>query len=165
MAKTLPIQLVKTRKNQDEFLKEAGGSNDLPKWATEQVIRENSVRLVNALDNISLHFENRHPHNCQLPLLIKAKLNEHATANQSRPYDVRALLNRKRKHNVIGISGFRDILFKLDGNDDIKAIKDDIASVQNHTSSKDKLIGVAAIEELSIYTCDVNIDELSDKTS
>ena len=47
MAKTLPIQLVKTRKNQDEFLKEAGGSNDLPKWATEQVIRENSVRLVN----------------------------------------------------------------------------------------------------------------------
>ena len=59
-------------------------------------------------------------------------------------------LNRKRKHNVIGISGFRDILFKLDGNDDIKAIKDDIASVQNHTSSKDKLIGVAAIEELSI---------------
>ena len=61
MAKTLPIQLVKTRKNQDEFLKEAGGSNDLPKWATEQVIRENSVRLVNALDNISLHFENRHP--------------------------------------------------------------------------------------------------------
>ena len=29
MAKTLPIQLVKTRKNQDEFLKEAGGSNDL----------------------------------------------------------------------------------------------------------------------------------------
>ena len=56
MAKTLPIQLVKTRKNQDEFLKEAGGSNDLPKWATEQVIRENSVRLVNALDNISSHF-------------------------------------------------------------------------------------------------------------
>lgn len=162
MAKTLPIQLVKTRKNQDEFLKEAGGSNDLPKWATEQVIRENSVRLVNALDNISSHFENRHPHNCQLPLLIKAKLNEHATAKSYRP-NVRALLNRKRKHNVIGISGFRDILFKLDGNDDIKAIKDDIASVQNHTSSKDKLIGVAAIEELSIYTCDVNIDELSDK--
>lgn len=73
MAKTLPIQLVKTRKNQDEFLKEAGGSNDLPKWATEQVIRENSVRLVNALDNISLHFENRHPHNHPVAFIDKSQ--------------------------------------------------------------------------------------------
>ena len=41
MSKTLPIQLVKTREKRDEFLKEAGGSNELPRWVTEQVISEN----------------------------------------------------------------------------------------------------------------------------
>ena len=35
--------------------------------------------------------------------------------------------------------------------------------MQNHTSSKDKLIGVAAIDDYLFNTCDVNIDELSDK--
>ena len=35
--------------------------------------------------------------------------------------------------------------------------------MQNHASSKDKPIGVAAIEDLSIYTCDVDVDALSDK--
>ena len=45
----------------------------------------------------------------------------------------------------------------------IWSIKDVIISVQNHASSKDKPIGVAAIEDLSIYTCDVDVDALSDK--
>lgn len=162
MAKTLPIQLVKTREKRDEFLKEAGGSNDLPGWATEQIIQENSVRLIGALDTIKGCFTDRHEYNTSLPLLVKAKLNEHATAKSYRP-NVRSILNQKRKHNVIGISGFREILFKLDGIEDIEAIKDVVVSVQNRISSKDKPIGVAAIEDLTIYTCDVDIDALSDK--
>ena len=162
MAKILPIQLVKTREKRDEFLKESGGSNDLPGWATEQIIQENSVRLVNALDNIGKCFAERLVHNSRLPLLVKAKLNEHATAKSYRP-NVRAILNQKRKRNVIGVSNFREILFKLDEVGDIEAIKDVIISVQNHASSKDKPIGVAAIEDLSIYTCDVDVDALSDK--
>lgn len=85
MAKILPIQLVKTREKRDEFLKESGGSNDLPGWATEQIIQENSVRLVNALDNIGKCFAERLVHNSRLPLLVKAKLNEHATAKSYRP--------------------------------------------------------------------------------
>lgn len=162
MAKTLPIQLVKTREKQDVFLKEAGGSNDLPTWATEQVITENSARLVNALDCMSRCFANRLVYNRRLPLLVKAKLNEHATAKSYRP-NVRAILNQKRKRNVIGISGFREILFKLDEVEDIEAIKNVVLSVQNHTSSKDKPIGVAAIEDLSVYSCEIDVDALSNK--
>ncbi len=162
MAKTLPIQLVKTREKQDDFFKEAGGSNELPSWATQQVIQENSDRLINSLENISRYFQNRSVHNSRLPLLVKAKLNEHATAKSYRP-NVRAILNQKRKHNVIGIFGFREILLKLEGNEDIKAITDVIVSVKNHNSSKDKPVGVAAIEDLSIHTCDIDIEALSDK--
>lgn len=162
MAKTLPIQLVKTREKQDEFLKEAGGSNDLPRWATEQIISENSVRLVNALDNLSRLFEGRTMRNTRLPLLLKAKLNEHATAKSYRP-NVRSILNQKHKHNVIGISGFREILFKLDEVSDVQAIKNVVVSVQNHTSSKDKPIGVAAIEDISVYKCNFDIEALSNK--
>lgn len=163
MAKTLPIQLVKTRDRQDRFLKESGGSDELPGWVTEQIIRDNSVRLVNELDNISRHFANRLAYNNRLPLLLKAKLNEHATAKSYRP-NVRAILNQRHKQNVIGISGFREILFKLDGVEDVQAIKDVVASVQNQTSSKDKPVGVAAIENVSVYTCDINTEELSKKT-
>ena len=162
MAKTLPIQIVKTREKQDEFLKEAGGSNDLPSWATEQIISENSVRLINALDNIGRLFENRPIQNNRLPLLIKAKLNKYATAKSYRP-NVRSILNQKHKHNVIGISGFRELLFKLDDISDIEAIKNVVVSVQNHTSSKDKPIGIAAIEDLSVYTFNLNIEALSNK--
>ena len=163
MAKTLPIQLVTTRDRQDRFLKESGGSDELPGWVTEQIIRDNSVRLVNELDNISRHFANRLAYNNRLPLLLKAKLNEHATAKSYRP-NVRAILNQRHKQNVIGISGFREILFKLDGVEDVQAIKDVVASVQNQTSSKDKPVGVAAIENVSVYTCDINTEELSKKT-
>lgn len=162
MAKILPIQLVKTREKQDEFLKEAGGSNELPRWATEQIISENAVRLVNALDSIGRLFEDRPVRNSRLPLLVKAKLNEHATAKSYRP-NVRSILNQNRKHNVIGISGFREILLKLEDVGDIEAIKNVVLSVQNHTSSKDKPIGVAAIEDLSVYTCNFDIEALSNK--
>ncbi len=162
MAKILPIQLVKTREKQDKFLKEAGGSNKLPGWVTPQIIQENSIRLISALDKISECFQNRSIHNNRLPLLVKAKLNEHATAKSYRP-NIRAILNQKRKHNVIGISGFREILFKLEGTEDIDAIKDVIVSVQKNTSSKDKPIGIAAIEDLSIYSYEINIEELRDK--
>lgn len=162
MAKSLPIQFVKTREKQDEFLKEAGGSNDLPQWATQQIIHDNAVRLVNALDNISMHLQNRSVCNRCLPLLVKAKLNEHATAKSYRP-NVRSILNQNHKHNIIGISGFGEILFKINDSDDVNAIKNAVISVQNNTSSKDKPIGVAAIEDLSIHTCSVDTKSLENK--
>lgn len=162
MAKNLPIQLVKTRGDQDVFWKEAGGSDDLPSWTSLQNIQDNATRLITDLDSISDHFQNRTIRNSQLPLLIKARLNEHATAKSYRP-NVRAVLNQNRKHNVIGIAGFREVLVKIDDIEDIKAIKETIISVAEHTSSKDKPIGVASIEKLSIFTCKVNEDELADK--
>ena len=162
MAKNLPIQLVKIRGDQDIFLKEAGGSDDLPSWTSVQEIRTHATNLTNDLNSISNRFNNRTAINSQLPLLIKARLNEHATAKSYRP-NIRAILNQNHKHNVIGIAGFRDLLVKIDSLDDIQAIGNAIASVANNTSSKDKPIGVAAIENLSAFTCEINEEVLSDK--
>lgn len=162
MAKTLPIQFVKTRGDRDKFLKEAGGSDELPNWATLQLIQENAFRLISTLDTIQISFQNRTARNSQLPLLIKAKLNEHATAKSYRP-NVRAILNQRHKQNVIGISGFREILFKVDSTNDIDEIRQVIVSVQTQTSSKDKPIGVAAIEDMAIFTCLSNIEDLQGK--
>ncbi len=160
MEKTLPIQLVKTRVKQDEFLKEAGGSSEFPKWVNSKLIQDNSERLVRALDKISNYFSNRQPYNRSLPVLVRAKLNENATAKSFRP-NIRAIINQKHKRNVVGISEFREILFKLDDVDDADAIKNVLFSVQKQTSSKDKPIGVAAIEDMSIFKCDVNAEELN----
>ena len=162
MAKTLPIQLVKIRGDRDIFLKEAGGSDELPSWTSVQEIRTNAVSLANDLNTISDNFNNRTAINSQLPLLIKARLNEHATAKSYRP-NIRAILNQNHKHNVIGIAGFRDLLVKIESLGDIEAISNAIASVVDNTSSKDKPIGVAAIENLSVFSCEINEETLSDK--
>lgn len=162
MAKNLPIQLVKIRGNQDIFLKEAGGSDELPSWTSVQEIHTHAISLANELNSISEHFLNRTAINSQLPLLIKAHLNEHATAKSYRP-NVRAILNQNHKNNVIGITGFCDLLVKIDSIEDIEAIRLAISSVANNTSSKDKPIGVAAIKNLSAFACEVNEDTLLDK--
>ena len=162
MAKNLPIQLVKVRGDQDMFLKEAGGSDELPSWTSVQEIRTHAISLVNELNSISEHFHNRTAINSQLPLLIKAQLNEHATAKSYRP-NVRAILNQNHKNNVIGITGFCELLVKIDSIEDIEAIRFAVSSVANNKSSKDKPIGVAAIENLSAFACEVNEDLLSDK--
>lgn len=162
MTKNLPIQLVKTRGEQDTFLKEAGGSDALPSWTSLKDIQENANRLVNELDSISGHFQNRTIRNSQLPLLVKAQLNERATAKSYRP-NVRAILNQNRKLNVIGMAGFREVLVKIDGIEDIKAIREAIVSVAEQKSSKDKPLGVASIENLSVFACKVNEDELANK--
>lgn len=162
MAKTLPIQLVKIREDKDIFLKEAGGSDELPSWTSEHEIHSHAVNLANDIDSLRNRFHNRLGINSRLPLLVKAKLNKHATAKSYRP-NVRAILNQNHKHNVIGISGFRDLLVKIDNIEDLNAISRAIVSVENNTSSKDKPIGVAAIDNLSSFSCEFDADVLSGK--
>lgn len=162
MAKTLPIQLVKTRGEQDVFLKEAGGSDELPSWVTTEIILDNAQRLTAGLDSIGEYFRNRTVRNSGLPLLLKARLSERATAKSYRP-NVRAILNQNRKHNVIGVTGFRELLVKVDAPKDIEAIKTAVHSVLNLTAAKDKLVGIAAIEDLSRFSCDFDANNLADK--
>lgn len=162
MAKTLPIQLVKTRGEQDVFLKEAGGSDELPSWVTTEIIHDNAQRLTAGLDCIGEYFHNRTVRNSGLPLLLKARLSERATAKSYRP-NVRAILNQNRKHNVIGVTGFRELLVKVDAPEDIEAIKTAVHSVLNLTAAKDKLVGIAAIEDLSRFSCDFDANNLADK--
>lgn len=162
MAKTLPIQLVKIRGEQDLFLKEAGGSDELPSWTSLQDIQSHAVNLERDLNSIRDLFQTRTDRSSQLPVLIKARINGHATAKSYRP-NIRAILNQNHKHNVIGITGFCDLLVKIDSLDDAEAIGNAIASVANNASSKDKPIGVAAIETLTAFNCEINENELSGK--
>ena len=52
MAKTFPIQVVKTRGKQDIFKKEAGGSNELPDWVNDDAVRVNSSIIISQLNDL-----------------------------------------------------------------------------------------------------------------
>lgn len=77
MAKTFPIQVVKTRGKQDIFKKEAGGSNELPDWVNEDAIRVNSGIIIHQLDLLEVELERKmEEEETPVPVLMTATLHE-----------------------------------------------------------------------------------------
>lgn len=160
MGKNLPIQLVKTRGDQDKFNKEGGSSETPPKWVTPEIVRNHSISMKEALSSFESLFEERES---QLPILVVASINHEATAKSYRP-NLRSVFRTPRKNNVIGIDSFAKLLVKIDNLADLQFIHHTIDNVINGHSTKDKPIGVAAVEELYIFTPTVDVDNLDGKT-
>ena len=88
--KTLPIQLVHTREEQDRFLKEGMGDNKLPKWATQETVSTHAAMLSETFSAVAQKFDARKDDG--LPIMMVATLDEHATARKSFRANVRAVL-------------------------------------------------------------------------
>lgn len=80
MAKTFPIQVVKTRGKQDIFKKEAGGSNELPDWVNDDAVRVNSSIIISQLNDLEGELERKMKEKTPVPILMTATLHEKATA-------------------------------------------------------------------------------------
>lgn len=85
MENNYPIQLVKIRENQDEYFKEGISDGKLPSWVTKEEIIKHIRQLDSDLEDVSKRFKERPTYNQKLPVLLKAKLNERATAKSYRP--------------------------------------------------------------------------------
>ena len=104
MPKSLPIQYVETRGEQDVFLKEGGGDNKLPKWATPEAIDRNVETLSKTISRLeSIFNERENDVESSLPLITVATLHEKATAKSYRA-NVREVFDERKKRNIIGVA-------------------------------------------------------------
>lgn len=160
MAKTFPIQIVKTRGKQDIFKKEAGGSNELPDWVNDDAIRRNSNIIIHQLDLLEEELERRiETEDNPVPFLMTATLHENATAKSYRSSS-RAIFDAENKRNIIGMDSVRNLIVKIANHTDIQAIKNNVQGVSGHTISKDKKCGVASVVEFKRYVPAYDADAL-----
>lgn len=147
--KTLPIQEIQPRGEQDIFLKEGGGSNELPDWATKETILERAGRMNAAFASVERIFDERD--NDELPLLMVAYLDENATGRKSFRANVRAVFDNRDKRNVLGKESHRGLLVKVDNKADLRQMAQSVVSVQTGRASKDKTFGVAVVDDLQPF--------------
>lgn len=162
MDKTRPIQIVKTRGSQDWFKKEGSGGGN-PKWATPQAIRKNTTIISQTLQSLDRVFHQRREDGNALPVLLVATLNQDATAKSHRP-NVKSVFRTKQRSNIIGVAGLGELFVKIDTLDDLNIIKESISDIRNHRASREKTIGAAAIQSLTVFHPELDTDELAGKT-
>lgn len=150
MERNLPIQLVETRGEQDVFLKEGFGNDELPDWATSESISQNASIMRDTLSTVAKIFEVRELNNEEgLPVLMVATLHEKATAKTFRP-NARAIFDGRKKRNIVGIGGHRQLIVKIDNKQDLLQITSNI-NEENIQKNKVKQCGVAAVSDLKLF--------------
>lgn len=165
MAKTFPIQVVKTRGKQDIFKKEAGGSNELPDWVNEDAIRVNSGIIIHQLDLLEVELERKmEEEETPVPVLMTATLHENATAKSYRSSS-RAIFDTEEKRNIIGMASVRNLIVKVANHADIQAIKKNVQGTPGHSISKDKKCGIASVVGFKRYVPTYDANELVGKVA
>ena len=147
MAKEYPIQNVSFRGETDNFLTEAGGGSELPKWVNDTAISVNAERVYGQLELFSELFSDS---NRTMPVLTEITLNKKATAKSHRPA-VRKMMDVNSKRNVLGVTSVGKILVKIDTANDLKKMERGFKVVNTDNLPKDKKIGLSAIENISRY--------------
>lgn len=164
MPKTLPIQMVRTRGSQDVFKKEASGSNDIPNWITDKVVRKNAKIILERLDSLNALFEEKEASNQEnLPILLTAYLYKLATAKSHRK-STRSIFNLRGKPNIIGLENINQLIVKIENRTDLNQIKRNLNGYNTQSMSKEKRSGIASIVDLKLFTPIMHKDDLIGKT-
>lgn len=153
MSKDLPIQQVKFRRKQDNFLTEGGGST-LPEWVNEENIKANSCRVNSHLEELKLVFEN--VERLDLPILTVVDINEKAIAKSHR-FAIHELVNVDKKRNVLGGIKVGKLLVKIDSKKDLESIEakfNPLNNVCNNTRKK----GLSAVLDINKYKAELDDD-------
>lgn len=143
----LPIQLVETRGERDQFLKEGMGDNSLPDWSTPESMGEHARIMTDTLSAAEHIFDSREEDG--LPILMVATLDEKAVRRKAFRANVRSIFDSRDKRNVLGKSSHQGLLVKVDSKADVLTMKNNINIVGD--ISKDKKCGVAVIDDLQLF--------------
>ena len=154
--KTLPIQLVHTREEQDRFLKEGMGDNKLPKWATQETVSTHAAMMSETFRAVAQKFDTREEDG--LPVMMVATLDEHATARKSFRANVRAVFDIREKRNVLGKESHRGLLVKVDNRADLQRINERVSQASQAIASQDRICGVAVVDDLRLFRPTVEND-------
>ena len=145
--RSLPIQLVETRGEKDQFLKEGMGDNSLPNWSTPQSIGKHARIMTDTLSAAERIFDSREEDG--LPILMVATLDEKAVRRKAFRANARSIFDSRNKRNVLGKSSHLGLLIKVDSKADVQSMKNNVNIAGN--ISRDKRCGVAVIDKLQLF--------------
>lgn len=144
MGKELPIQKVSFRGEKDVFRKEGASSDKLPKFVSDERIRNNGMAVCETLKTWEELFDENTQSAKSLPVLAVASLDSNASAKSYRK-SVRSLFDVKNKRNVIGVENQGGIIVKIDNKTDYEGILRNFQSYSNENISKNTKIGLASV--------------------
>ena len=155
--KNLPIKFFQKREK-DNMDTEGFGGGDLPSWALSgRDLYQRSMYVKTVLDTVSTRLSRKIERKNYLPSVVKVKLNNAATAKSYRS-DVSSIFNAG-KFNTIGVNGDDEILVKVDGLEDVRAIVRNLEKVESAFPSKSSIIGVSAITNVELYTPMIDVTQ------
>ncbi|QNA45853.1 S8 family peptidase [Lacibacter sediminis] len=156
--KNLPIKFFEKRQK-DEQATEGSGGGKLPEWVIQDrvVIRERSTYYRSVLASVSASLIKKVEEDNFLPSVIRLKLNDDAIAKSYRK-DIAKLFNVDGKLNLIGFSSKDELLVKVDNADDLRYMSENFNAVEKEYYSPSVAIGISAIEDLTPYAPDVDVD-------
>lgn len=156
--RNLPIKIFEKRKKIDDRKTEAGGSDKLPLWATlsEEDLTKRVHSIEGALDLVSQKLLKRDKKYDFIPAVLKVEIIELATAKSHRG-DITSLFNVNYQANVIGMTDDRNLIIKVNSEDDVKQIK-------RKLSQPDKNIkGIAAISEVTQFVPTITVEKIKNE--
>jgi Subtilase family len=151
--KNLPVKLFNTRE-QDAFLTEGGGSNDLPSWAQTAAALEAKCEIFKeSLAKTAQLLEDRAPEHEFIPAVIKVSIAPEAMAKSHRGA-VAKVFNRKQENNFIGIAADLDFLVRIDNVSHLNSV------LRNLDKPMANQVGFSAITEVESFRPLVDLSEL-----
>lgn len=151
--KKLPIKMFSKRENLDERYVEGMGSSELPKWAlddSEAIKRSES--LIHSLRFCKNYFKERDEKNGFIPFTAVASIDENALAKSYRK-KITNLFNVGGKYNVVGMLDNNSIIIKIDNEDDLNLIKEQIKKIDRNREA------ISAVEEINNFEPNIHYDE------
>jgi len=148
--KNLPIKFF-LKREKDEQNTEGGGGKD-PKWVLSGgALSKRSRELQGYLGKLEGRITKKTGQNNALPILVIARLDKKATAKSHRD-DVVSLFNVNNKNNIIGFSGYQEVLVKIENEKDLRDIEYNIGRARAAGVTRSVAKGISAIKELSDVT-------------
>ena len=150
--KNLPIQFVEFRGRKDDFLTEGGGKDVLQRWIQDDIdiCREQSSRVYNQMNSWMELFNERERQHNDLPLLFEVELHQKAEAKSYRR-DINAILNPARERNVLGMTGRRKLLVKVNNRRSLQRLSAQFSNDAYDIADIRTLRAYASIESIGLF--------------
>ena len=155
--KNLPIQLVEFRGQQDEFIHEPGGNDELPQWISKNkdICYANSARVHEQMNMWDSLFDEREEQHNNMPLLFEIELHEKAESKSYRK-SVKKIFNTATDKNILGLTDRRKLLVKANNRSELRRMSGNFALQRGVDINNQKMLAYAAVSNTNLFSPQVD---------
>lgn len=150
--KNLPVKLFNKRE-QDNFLNEAGGTSDLPNWVLPPaILSAKCEEFRESLAETEQLIAARTPGRAFIPVVITVTITRKAIAKSHREA-IEKVFNRKRENNFIGMADDLEFLVKIEDKAHLTSV---FRTLERPATNP---VGLSAIEEIGTFKPLIDLPE------